>query len=117
MHVCSPTPEKGHVLVEWTIAKKFSDQLQQIERKLDRLYATQKEDATMYLSERNASERNASPAVRYSVQLPTYKVLTATQPPCLDNLIYVHRSTSSQHSLFISRHSRSTINIIIVTYN
>jgi len=51
----------------------------------------------------------------YKVLSVTYKVLTTTQPPYLRR--WADFSTSLQHSLFISGYSRSTTNIILVTYN
>ena len=46
----------------------------------------------------------------------TYKVLTTTQPSYLRKLSH-HSSASSQHSLFIFGHTRSSIYIIFSTNN
>ena len=50
--------------------------------------------------------------IEYKLLSLTYKVLTTTQPSYLHNLISHHSSASSQHSLFIFGHTRSSIHII-----
>ena len=53
--VCSCAPEKGTVIVEKNQAQDFDERLKRVESNVESLYASQMQNATMLMSQRDAS--------------------------------------------------------------
>ena len=90
--------------------------LQQIQNSLARAVVKGPKSSHITPTLRSLQWLKITERIEYKLLSLTYKVLTLTQPSYLHNLITCS-SVTSQHSLFIFGHTRSSIYIIFSTNN